>query len=141
MNLVEAVNKMLGTDANNLQGALNETAGIDASNVTEAISKIEGGGASFANVTFISSAGEYSVQKLITADNAGFPVAEDIVVTAAEPVTFSVLLGSGGKTRIYAGQFNGIAAEMPTVTGDIVFGGSYFEISGNGTITAKGFTT
>lgn len=44
MNLVEAVNKMLGTDANNLQGALNEAAGIDASNVTEAISKIEGGG-------------------------------------------------------------------------------------------------
>jgi len=47
MNLVEAVNKMLGTDANNLQGALNEAAGADASNITEAISKIEGGGGGF----------------------------------------------------------------------------------------------
>ena len=47
MNLVEAVNKMLGTDANNLQGALNEAAGTDASNITEAISKIEGGGGGF----------------------------------------------------------------------------------------------
>lgn len=44
MNLVEAVNKALGTNGKNLQGALNEAAGVDASNVTEAISKYEGGG-------------------------------------------------------------------------------------------------
>lgn len=44
MNLVEAVNKALGTNGTNLQDALNEAAGVDASNVTEAISKIEGGG-------------------------------------------------------------------------------------------------
>ena len=44
MNLVEAVNKALGTNGSNLQGALNQAANEDATNITEAISLIEGGG-------------------------------------------------------------------------------------------------
>ena len=139
MNLVEAVNKMLGTDANNLQGALNEAAGKEATNVTDAIASIEGGGGvSLAEVTFISSSGEYSVERFITPDLDGFLNTVTVVATADEPATVSVPLYNDGKARIYAEQFSGIAAEMPTVTGDITFASSYFEVSGNGTITAKG---
>ena len=98
-----------------------------------------GGGASFADVTFISSNGGYKIQGLITEDNEGFPHAGTITVTNAESVSFSVLLGSNGKARIYAGQFVGIDGETaPTVTGDIIFANTYFEVSGNGTITATG---
>ena len=141
MNLVEAVNKALGTNGTNLQGALNEAAGVDASNVTEAISKIEGsgGGVSLAEVTFISSSGAYSVERFITPDIDGFLNTVTVVATADEPATVSVPLYNDGKARIYAEQFSGVGADMPTVTGDIAFvNNSYFEVSGNGTITAIG---
>ena len=98
-----------------------------------------GGGMSFADVTFISSNGAYRVQGLITEDNEGFPRVESITVTNAESVSFSVLLGSNGKARIYGEQFVGTASvTAPTTTGDITFTGNYIEISGDGTITAKG---
>ena len=65
MNLVEAVNKALGTNGTNLQGALNEAAGVDASNVTEAISKYEGGGGggldSFPAFTITESGDDISI--------------------------------------------------------------------------------
>ncbi len=107
----------------------------------EWVAESSGGGVSLAEVTFISSSGEYSVERFITPDIDGFLNTVTVVATADEPATVSVPLYNGGKARIYAEQFSGIGADLPTVTGDITFANTYFEVSGNGTITATGTTT
>lgn len=107
------------------------------------VAESSGGGASFADVTFISSSNGYNVKNLITEDDEGFPEIRDAFeVLPDKPITVRILLGSSGKAGVGGNNVEGFDSSVtPIVTGDVAFRSWGFEISGNGTITLKGLNT
>ena len=137
MNLVEAVNKALGTDGTNLQGALNEAAGVDASNVTEAISKYEGGGG--------GGGGYFNTAEVTVTVNEGANGTIDMpIVYDGEYSALVTLVPQRGTSTYTVPLFKGeadisvLSSDVSiTTTGSIeyVSADGYIAVTGDGTIT------